>query len=150
MENASTERNDQGSSFWYGASSNAVSVNANDSEPIDSNAAEAQKVHLNAVSNSVPLLKRSLRVGAYGSKFKLLAMFDGEPTDSFVRLSCLPDVVTANYNASRQPCNEPGRFVQENLFNRGRHGYSSRTVRSSSEIGPENTRSFPRISTSKK
>ena len=89
----SRDSRDQGSSFRYGASSNVVSVNADDSESIDSNAVEAQEVHLNAVSNSVPLLRRSVRVGAYGSKFKLVALFDGGATNSFVRLSCLPDAV---------------------------------------------------------
>jgi hypothetical protein len=65
------------SSHRCGASSNSLLVNAGDSDSVDSNTVEAQEVHLNSVSNSVPLLKRSVRVEAFGAKVKVVALFNG-------------------------------------------------------------------------
>ncbi len=54
-------------------------------------------MHLNSVSNSVHLLKRSVRVALRSSYqksvFKLQAIFDCVATDSFVRYSSLPSCV---------------------------------------------------------
>ena len=72
---------------------NTVSVNAYDSE-VESNSVETKVVHLNSVSNSVHLLRRSVRVSLSSdnckSVFKLQAIFDCGATDSFIRLSSLP------------------------------------------------------------
>jgi hypothetical protein len=54
-------------------------------------------MHLNSVSNSVHILKRSVRVALRSSDqksvFKLQAIFDCGVTDSFVHFSSLPSDV---------------------------------------------------------
>ena len=94
---ASRSRQNQGN---LSSGAHTVSINAydEDSDMAESNSIESQVVHFNAISNSVPLLKRSVRVclsnDASKNMFRLKALFDGGATNSFVRLSCLPkDVV---------------------------------------------------------
>ena len=111
------------------ATSNTIDVFTNESEAesntIELNQNDQNKVlDVMSVATSVPLMKRTVigRLPGDPEKFKVKALFDGGATNSFIRLSCLPQSIREkieDFRDNKNRNNEDFGFRKESFTIRG-------------------------------